>query len=240
MNKRLDMVIHERGIVKSRSKAQDLIKRGFVSVNGAVIIKPSTPVSESDAISTEGAPSFVGRGGEKLEHALAYWNLDVSHMIAVDIGSSTGGFTDCLRRRGAGKVYAIDAGTDQIDARLRADARVITMEKTDVRDAVLPELADIAVVDLSFISLALVMEKISMLVKSGGAIILLVKPQFEVGKDEARKSRGIIRDESSQEKAIARVRESAVAAGLNVSDVIPSPISGGDGNREFLMLAKKA
>jgi 23S rRNA (cytidine1920-2'-O)/16S rRNA (cytidine1409-2'-O)-methyltransferase len=239
MNKRLDIAIQERGIVKSRSKAQDLVKRGLVTVNKKLILKPSTLVEESDEIVVRDIPRFVGRGGEKLEAGLIRWDISVRGMTIADVGSSTGGFTDCLLSRGAKKVYAIDVGTDQLDATLRSDPRVVVMEKTDVRKVILPELVDIAVVDISFISLTLVMSHVARLVRYGGELVVLVKPQFEVGRDEAKKTKGVVSDTKLHTQSIERVKEVSVEAGLIYIDILPSPIEGGDGNKEFLLYLKK-
>jgi 23S rRNA (cytidine1920-2'-O)/16S rRNA (cytidine1409-2'-O)-methyltransferase len=239
MNKRLDMAIQEKEIVKSRSKAQDLIKRGLVTVNKKVITKSSTLISDSDEITVRDIPRFVGRGGEKLEAALMKWNLDVRNKIIADIGSSTGGFTDCLLSRGAIKIYAIDVGTDQLDSSLRSDPRVVVMEKTDVRRTSLLELVDIAVVDVSFISLTLIIESVARFVKKNGEIVLLVKPQFEVGRDEAKKTKGIVRDTVLHTQSIERIKIASLKAGLTYVDMMPSPIEGGDGNKEFLLYFKK-
>ena len=239
MNKRLDTAIHERGIVKSRSKAQDLIKRGLITVNGKQILKPSTPISESDEIGVRDLPRFVGRGGEKLEAGLITWNINVTDRVVADIGASTGGFTDCLLSRGAKKVYAIDVGTNQLDESLCADDRVVVMEQTDVRRVTLPELVDMTVVDVSFISLTLVIKDVVRLTRVGGDVILLIKPQFEVGRDEAKKTKGIVRDTSLHIQAIEGIKKSALAHGLTYLDMMPSPIEGSDGNKEFLMHLKK-
>jgi len=239
MNKRLDTIIHERNIVKSRSKAQDLIKRGLVTVNGEVILKPSTLIKESDEVVVRDIPRFVGRGGEKLEAGLITWNIDVTDKIVADIGASTGGFTDCLLSRGARKIYAVDVGTGQLDQSLRDDARVIVMEQTDVRRVTLPELVDMTVVDVSFISLTLVMKDIARLTRVGGDIILLVKPQFEVGREEAKKTKGVVRDTTLHTQAIENVKKSALVHGLKYLSMIPSPIEGGDGNKEFLLHFRK-
>ncbi|PJE74061.1 MAG: TlyA family rRNA (cytidine-2'-O)-methyltransferase [Candidatus Taylorbacteria bacterium CG10_big_fil_rev_8_21_14_0_10_41_48] len=240
MNKRLDIAVQDKGIVNSRNKAQDLIKRGLVTVNKKTILKPSTPVLDTDEIVACNIPPFVGRGGEKIEAALTKWNIDVSDKTIADIGASTGGFTDCLLSRGVKKVYAIDVGTDQLDEKLRNDERVVVMEKTDVRRALLPELVDMAVVDVSFISITIIFKNISQLVKKDGEIIVLAKPQFEVGRDEAKKVKGVVRDEILQKKAVDTVVDSAEKNGLTFFDMIPSPILGGDGNKEFLLYFKKA
>jgi len=239
MNKRLDIAVQDKGVVNSRNKAQDLIKRGLITVNKEVILKPSTLVSESDEINARDIPRFVGRGGEKLEAALLAWDINVTGKVIADIGSSTGGFTDCLLSRGAQKIYAIDVGTDQLDESLRNDERIIVMEKTDVRRVSLPELVDMAVVDISFISLTLVFKHINQIVRKGGEIILLAKPQFEVGRDEAKKVKGVVRDKVLQKKAVDNVIDSAEKNGFTFFDMIPSPILGGDGNKEFLLHLKK-
>lgn len=239
MNKRLDTTIQERNIVKSRSKAQDLIKRGLVSVNKKIILKSSALVSDSDEIVVRDIPRFVGRGGEKLEAALVEWNIDVENKIIADVGASTGGFTDCLLSRGALKVYAIDVGTGQLDETLRSNEKVVVMEQTDVRRLTLPESVDITTVDISFISLTLVMKDVARLLKKEGDVVLLVKPQFEVGRDEAKKTKGIVRDVELHTKAIEQVKKSALEAGLRYLDTMDSPIEGGDGNKEFLLHFKK-
>ncbi len=240
MKKRADITIHERGIVKSRAKAQDLIKRGYVTVDGVTIRSAHDLISPDAHIEVADMPRYVSRGGEKLDAAITHWHLNISHCVAADIGSSTGGFTDCLLTHGARRVYAIDVGKNQLDESLRKDERVISIEQTDVRRVSLPECVDFAVVDVSFISLTLIHTHVSSLVKPGGTIILLIKPQFEVGKEIAHKSRGIIRDHEAHKNVIESVRRAYESIGLRVADTIPSPTIGADGNQEFLMLIHKS
>ncbi|MBX4209155.1 TlyA family RNA methyltransferase [Candidatus Parcubacteria bacterium] len=240
MNNRLDVEMHTRGIVRSRSAAADLIKRGKVRVNGRAAAKASQEVAPSDAISIEGDAVFVSRAGEKLAHALDAWKISVEGLVAIDIGASTGGFTDCLIRRGAKKVFAIDVGTDQLDAALRSDPRVESHEKTDIRNfsfaALSLPLADIAVADVSFISLDLILPKMRELVRKGGQAIVLVKPQFEVGKEIADRNKGVITDEAEQKGALEKIKRSAEKAGFHVAGETVSPLEGEKGNKEFLLL----
>ncbi|HVT74962.1 MAG TPA: TlyA family RNA methyltransferase [Candidatus Paceibacterota bacterium] len=236
---RLDVEMHARRIVRSRSAAADLIKRGKVSVNGAVATKPSLEVSPSDAIDMAGGATFVSRAGEKLAHALSSFKIDVADMTALDVGSSTGGFTDCLLKNGAKKVVAIDVGTDQMDASLRSDPRVEIREGVDIRDASLDSPADMATVDLSFISVEHALPKVYTLIKKGGHVVVLVKPQFEVGKEITDKHKGIITDESERKQALDRVIASAKKIGFSVKGQTDSPIEGEKGNREFLLYLTK-
>jgi 23S rRNA (cytidine1920-2'-O)/16S rRNA (cytidine1409-2'-O)-methyltransferase len=236
---RLDVEVALRGLTRSRSSATDFIKRGNVSVNGKIILKPSFEIARTDIIAVTGSPFFVSRAGEKLEYALSKWNIDVRNKIAVDIGSSTGGFTQCLLSRGVKKVYSIDVGTDQLDPTFRNDERVIAMEKTDARDASLPELVDIAVVDLSFISLSHVLPKVFELVRTDGYVVALVKPQFEIGMKKANETKGIVVDETLQKQALASIEVSAQKIGFKVDASIDSPITGEHGNKEFFLLLKR-
>ena len=181
---------------------------------------------------------FVSRGGLKLQKALDEFNIDVTGLVALDVGASTGGFTDCLLQRGARKVFAVDVGYGQLAWKLRQDERVVSLEKTNIRHLTadrLPEAPDIAVIDASFISLAKVLPATLALLRDGGSIIALIKPQFEVGKGEVGKG-GIVRDPAAHERVVEAVRQTAREVGLIVAGLCESPITGADGNREFLIL----
>lgn len=239
MKNRLDVEMASRGLVKSRSIAQDLIKRGEVVVDGAVVVKPSFEVLPDALIEISNPVRFVSRAGEKLEAALEAWKIDVDGKTVLDIGSSTGGFTDALLQRGAAKVIAVDVGTDQMASPLRDDPRVELHEGTDIRRFSLPSPADAAVADVSFISLSHVLPKAFELISKGGLMIALVKPHFEVGRELAQKRKGVIREESERLAALEGVKKHAKAAGFSVVSSIDSPIEGEGGNREFLLLLKK-
>ncbi|MFA6158949.1 MAG: TlyA family RNA methyltransferase [Candidatus Paceibacterota bacterium] len=239
---RLDVEIARRGLVRSRSAARELIERKLVMVKGIIVTKPSHEVAETDEISLTETPKFVSRAGEKLEHALATWDIDVSGLLAIDVGSSTGGFTDCLLQRGAKKVIAVEVGTGQFDATLRTSEKVELHEQTDIRKFSLAEgepLADIIVSDVSFISLSHVLPKMFSLLKKGGEAVLLVKPQFEVGRELAHRRRGVISIDSERLAALEAVKASAKKVAFKVIRNIDSPIEGEGGNREFLLRLAK-
>lgn len=240
MPKRLDVYLSDNNIVKSRSLAASLIKQGSVEVNGRICTKPSFAVSDDDTVKIIGElPKYVGRGGLKLEKALAYYRLHLDGAVCVDIGASTGGFTDCMLQNGAEKVYSVDVGTDQLDEKLRNDSRVISMEKTDIRNCVgtLPQV-DFISIDVSFISLKLVLPSAFALLKDGGECVALIKPQFEAGKAHLSKN-GIVRDTKVHKKVCEEIAEFASAAGFERGETIPSPITGGDGNTEYLIYLKR-
>ena len=247
MKKRLDRVLVDRGLAESREKAQALILAGAVEVDGADGVKAGTPVDDSAGIRIREevagtALRYVGRGGLKLEAALAQFGIDVKGKVAVDIGASTGGFTDCLLQHGAARVYAIDVGYGQLAWSLRQDPRVRVIERTNIRTLPagrIPEPVDLATIDVSFISLSKVLPKVSELVKPGGMIVALVKPQFEVGKGEVGKG-GIIRDPAKRERALEGVIRFAETTGLVFIGAIPSPITGQKGNVEFLIQLVKS
>ncbi|MCH5323661.1 MAG: TlyA family RNA methyltransferase [Eubacterium sp.] len=235
---RLDSFLADAGYVKSRTLAAQLIKSGQVTVNGKPCTKPSYTVSDSDNINIEGdLPKYVSRGGLKLEKAIERFNIDLGGKSCIDIGASTGGFTDCMLQHGADRVYAVDVGTAQLDEKLKSDKRVISMEKTDIRNAELPQ-ADFISVDVSFISLKLILPSAYRLLKENAALAALIKPQFEAGKSSLNKN-GVVRDEKVHRRVCEEISAFAAEIGFNVIGVIPSPIEGGDGNREFLMYAVK-
>lgn len=240
---RLDAYLAESGLARSRTHAQKLIESGYVSVDGKTAAKPSLAVDgASSEILVTGEPyPFVGRGGVKLDSALETFAIDVSGMTAVDIGASTGGFTDCLLRRGAAHVYCVDSGTGQLAKELLSDSRVTNIERFNARGlspAVLGVLCDIAVLDLSFISSTYVLPGAASVLLPGGLYVGLVKPQFECGVG-ATDQRGIIRDPRKHREALRRVVHSAAECGLQFMRMMDSPILGGDGNREFLILCRR-
>lgn len=240
MPKRLDVYLSDNNIVKSRSLAATLIKQGSVEVNGRICTKPSFTVGDGDNVKIIGElPKYVGRGGLKLEKALAHYRLHLDGTVCIDIGASTGGFTDCMLQNGAVKVYSVDVGTDQLDEKLRNDSRVISMEKTDIRNCVgtLPQV-DFISIDVSFISLKLVLPSAFALLKDGGECVALIKPQFEAGKAHLSKN-GIVRDTKVHKKVCDNIAEFASAVGFERSEIIPSPITGGDGNTEYLIYLKR-
>ncbi len=223
-------------MVKSRSAAAEMIKSASISVNGSVITKPSFTVNDGDSVFITGEVlKYVGRGGLKLEKALDFFSIDLSGRTCLDIGASTGGFTDCMLQNGAKLVYAVDVGTDQLDEKLRADSRVISMEKTDIRNVgdSIPAV-DFISIDVAFISLKLVLPSAKAHLKRGGCAVALIKPQFEAGKASLNK-KGIVRDEKIKNRICSEISDFAASIGFTVGNVIISPITGGDGNTEYLI-----
>ncbi len=237
---RLDRLLAMRGLAESREKAQAIIIAGQVLVNGQKRDKAGALVPEDAEIRILGETlRYVSRGGLKLEAALREFHVFVEGKTALDIGASTGGFTDCLLQHGCKKVYAIDVGYGQMAWKLRQDPRVVVVERTNIREmepSVIPERADVAVIDVSFISLEKVIPPILNLLKADAEIVALIKPQFEVGRERVGKG-GIVRDEAARKAAIERIVEFIRKAGLEVKGVIPSPITGQDGNVEYLIHA---
>lgn len=236
---RLDKLLVTRELAPSIEKARALIMAGQVVVGDHTVDKAGHQVAIDADIRLRGdALPYVSRGGLKLKKALDEFGVDVTGLTAVDVGSSTGGFTDCLLQAGAAKVFAIDVGYGQLAWKLQQDSRVVSMEKTNIR-YVTPDLLDdipaLAVIDASFISLAKVLPATVGLLRPGGRIIALIKPQFEVGKGDVGKG-GVVRDSAAHEKVIEDVRRTAADLGLAVAGLCESPITGADGNREFLML----
>lgn len=235
---RIDVYLTERGYTPSRKRAQDLIAAGAVFLDGKEVKKASAPVNEEipHEIRVEELFRYVSRGGMKLEGALNAFGINVNRKKAVDIGASTGGFTDCLLKRGASTVVAIDSGSGQLHESLRTDPRVVCVEQFNARELT-PEITDgpcdIAVMDVSFISQTYLIPAVVSVLKDGGGFVSLIKPQFEAGKSALGKG-GIVRNSAYRYLAIKRVLECAVASGLDPVGVIPSPIEGGDGNREYL------
>ena len=236
---RLDQALVDRGLAPSREKARALILAGNVLVNGSRIDKAGQAIDSDAAIELLATPKYVSRGGLKLEAALAHWHIDVNGKTALDVGSSTGGFTDCLLQHGAARVYAIDVGTGQLDWKLRNDLRVLVHEQVNARYLgrdLVPEPVDIAVCDVSFISVTMILPVLPGLLAPNGEMVILVKPQFELERRQVGKG-GIVRDPQLHDAACRRVQDAVHALDF-VSDVIPSPILGAEGNREFLLYAR--
>jgi 23S rRNA (cytidine1920-2'-O)/16S rRNA (cytidine1409-2'-O)-methyltransferase len=240
---RLDQALVERGLCDSRERAKRLILAGQVRVNAQTARKPSDSVKPGDELTLDAPEKFVSRGGHKLEHALETFKLEVTGLTALDLGASTGGFTDCLLQRGAAKVYAVDVGQGQLAWKLRSDPRVVVMEKTNARHllpAQFPAPADLAVIDCSFISLKKILPPAVPLLKPAGNIVALIKPQFEAGKAEADRGRGVITDDAVHQRVIRELEEFVAAqAGLCWRAVVESPLLGPAGNKEFLVLIEK-
>ncbi len=235
MKKRLDVQLMEQGLAKSRSQARLLIKEGYVYQRGQQLLKPSQ-ICPEDGLEIRKGTQYVGRGGEKLEGALDAFEIDPSGMVVADIGASTGGFTDCLLKRGAIKAYCIDVGHEQLDPKLVRDRRVINMEGHNIRDgASLEQQVDLAVVDLSYISLRLVLDPIFKLLSPCGIVVALVKPQFEAGKDNIGK-KGVIRDAQLRAFVLEELHDWCMGNGHLVKDAIRSPIEGKTGNIEYFFL----
>ncbi|MDI1471032.1 TlyA family RNA methyltransferase [Thermodesulfovibrio sp. 1176] len=238
MKIRIDQLLYKRAITESREKARALILEGKVIVNGQKIDKPGTMVNQNAEITICGETlPYVSRGGLKLEKALKEFSIDVKEKVAMDVGASTGGFTDCLIQHGAKKVYAIDVGYGQLAWKLRTDPRVIPIEKTNIRyiqKEKIPEKIDIVTVDVSFISLRLVIPKILEFLKPDGEIVALIKPQFEAGKGEVPRG-GVIKDAEKREKIIKEMRDFFESLGLKVIGITQSPIPGQKGNIEYLI-----
>ncbi len=241
MKERLDKLLYNRGLAQSREHAKRLILAGLIIVNEQKIDKAGTLVPENVEIRILGQEHpYVGRGGVKLERALQEFRIDPTGKIAIDIGASTGGFTDCLLQHGAKKVYAVDVGYGQLAWKLVTDPRVINLERTNVRylsPGDFPEQMDIATIDLSFISLTKILLPVSSLLKLQADIIALVKPQFEIGKGEVGKG-GIVKSTEKHQQVIQKISEYAESIRIAVKNVIESPIKGARGNTEFLMHLK--
>ena len=237
MKKRLDVTMVEQGLADSRTRAQALILEGRVRVNGQVETKASRTLADDASVEVEAPPRFVSRGGEKLEGAFALWGLEVSDKICLDVGSSTGGFTDCLLQHGAKRVMAVDVGTNQLAYKLRSDPRVWVRENYNARFMKaedLPDVPEVAVTDVSFISLRLILPPIRDVLAPGGHIVALIKPQFEVGKGNA--PGGLVRDEKLRlEARDGIVRFATEELGLELLGLAESPIRGKEmGNVEYL------
>lgn len=245
--KRVDVALVERGLCSSREKARRAIMAGQVRINDRGVQKASDPVREADHLVVLGSEKYVSRGGQKLEHAMAHFGFSASGVTAIDLGASTGGFTDCLLQHGAGKVYAIDVGHGQLAWKLRQDPRVIVMERTNAR-LLTPDHfpspytpVDLVVVDCSFISLKKLLRPAVSLLKAKGTIIALIKPQFEAGKEEADRGAGVIKDPAVHQRVLDELADHVQRElGLRWLGVTESPVLGPAGNKEFLVLIEKA
>jgi 23S rRNA (cytidine1920-2'-O)/16S rRNA (cytidine1409-2'-O)-methyltransferase len=233
---RLDHVLVARGLASSREQAQRAVLAGAVLVEGRTAVKPAALVAPDARIELRATPRFVSRGGEKLDHALAVFGLDVRGAVAADIGASTGGFTDCLLQRGAARVYAVDVGYGQLAYALRTDPRVVVMERVNARALPpLPEPVDIIVIDVSFISLRLVLPAVTRSLKREGRIVVLVKPQFEAERGWVGKG-GVVRKPLLHAAVLGRLALWFTTHGYRILGLTRSPLLGPAGNREFLML----
>jgi len=235
IKRRLDILLVERGLAETREKGRRLIMAGEVRVDGQVVDKPGATVPADAALEVAGPPRFVSRGGEKLEAALEAFGLDVTGLVAADVGASTGGFTDCLLQRGAVRVYAIDVGYGQLDYRLRHDTRVVVMERTNARYlTALPEPVDLVTVDVSFISLTLILPVAQKWLRPmSPGIIALIKPQFEAGREHVGKG-GVVKDPQVHRAVLVRLLGWAEEHGLGLRGLMRSPLRGPAGNVEFL------
>jgi 23S rRNA (cytidine1920-2'-O)/16S rRNA (cytidine1409-2'-O)-methyltransferase len=239
--RRLDAELVRRGLAASRTEAQDQVDAGLVLVNGAVAGKPARLVAAGDAVVVADPPArFVGRGGEKLDAAIEHFRIDVSGRRALDVGASTGGFTDCLLSRGAAHVVALDVGHGQLHPRLRHDPRVTVLERTNIRTATIEMVGgavELAVVDVAFISLTVVIPVLVGLCQPGSPMVLLVKPQFEAGRAEVGRGKGIVTDPAVHARVRDEIERALTSAGCTIGGWMESPIRGGHGNREFLVHA---
>ena len=245
--KRVDVALVERGLCESREKAQRAVLAGIVRINQRPAHKASDSVRDTDALALEGGDPFVSRGGQKLEHALKHFALDVQGCTAIDLGASTGGFTDCLLQYGASRVYAVDVGQGQLAWKLRNDPRVVVMEKTNARDLTAARFpqpfvpVDLVVIDCSFISLRKVLSPAVALLRPAGNIAALIKPQFEAGKAEVDKGAGVITDPAVHARVLSELESFAAGLpGMRWRGVTESPLLGPAGNKEFLVLLEKA
>jgi 23S rRNA (cytidine1920-2'-O)/16S rRNA (cytidine1409-2'-O)-methyltransferase len=236
---RLDLILLAKGLTSSRERARALIMAGSVTVDGQIVDKPGAATRSDSRIEIRGEPiPYVSRGGLKLAGALESFALEVSGWICMDVGASTGGFSDCLLQKGAARVYAVDVGYGQFAWNLRQDPRVVVIERTNIRHmppARIPEAVDLIVIDVSFISLKIVIPAVLRFLKPGGRLLPLIKPQFEVGKGQVGKG-GIVRDAEQHMRVIAELSLFFRNIGLECSQAVSSPIEGPKGNKEFFML----
>ncbi|HEY7298656.1 MAG TPA: TlyA family RNA methyltransferase [Xanthobacteraceae bacterium] len=233
---RADRLLVERGLFESRTKAQAAIEAGLVTADGAVVGKPSDEIAIESVLRAQPAHPYVSRGGVKLAAALDHFRFDPAGRIGLDVGASTGGFADVLLQRGARRIYAVDVGHGQLHATLRARPEILSLEKTDIRTLTpdrLPEPPQFATVDVSFISLKLVLPAVARLIRQPAWLVALIKPQFEAGPDQVTK--GVVRDAVTHAAVCDEIARSITSLDWTVAGIIPSPIAGGDGNREFLI-----
>jgi 23S rRNA (cytidine1920-2'-O)/16S rRNA (cytidine1409-2'-O)-methyltransferase len=239
MKQRLDRLLVERGLAESRERAQALIMAGEVMVGGQKAVKPGHATDISSEIEVAGRAPYVSRGGVKLAAALHGFAIDVAGLVAMDVGSSTGGFTDCLLQRGAARVHAVDVGTGQLDWKIRKDPRVIVHDGVNARHLRFEDIGepvDFVSCDVSFISVTLILPAVAPILRPDGCMVILVKPQFEVGKGQVGKG-GIVRSSELHREACARVEDAVKALGF-ATGIMESPITGAEGNKEFLLYAR--
>jgi len=238
---RLDTLLAQRGLLESREKAKAVIMSGNVFVEGRRADKPGVQIEEDVEIEVRSSPEFVSRGGQKLEKAIKYFELSPEGKVCIDIGASTGGFTDCLLKNGAVKVYAVDVGYGQLAWKIRSDSRVITMERTNIRyvtaDMFNPS-PQLATIDVSFISLALVLPVVKTLLTDDGQVICLIKPQFEAGREKVGK-KGVVRDRSTHLEVLENFVLNAKTSDFSIKGMTYSPIRGPEGNIEYLALLSR-
>lgn len=240
---RLDVLLVERGLAESRGRARAAIEAGGVTVDGQPARAPSQTVGPDTVVTYAGAHRFVGRGALKLDHALSLWPVAVEGRTVLDIGASTGGFTEVCLERGAARVFAVDVGQGQLHPRIAADPRVVDLERTDARDLtpdLIPDTPDLIVCDASFISLTKVLPVAMGLAAPGADLVTLVKPQFEMENRSEVGRGGVVRDESARQAALDRVIAWLEAEGWAVRETAESPVTGGDGNVEYLVWARRA
>lgn len=238
---RLDVLLVQKGLQESRQKAQATIMSGQVFVDGQRVDKPGAPVAEDAEIEVKGGLRYVSRGGLKLEKAMALWPVHLEDAVCIDIGASTGGFTDCMLQNGAAKVYAVDVGYGQLAWKLRSDPRVVCLERTNARylsHEQIPEEPDFSSVDVSFISLKLILPAIAGVLRDGGQVVCLIKPQFEAGKEKVGK-KGVVRDPAVHREVLEHFLEHAKENNFTVIDITYSPIRGPEGNIEYLGFLQK-
>jgi len=234
---RIDRYLVDRGLVESREKAARLILAGEVFVDGERVDKAGTLVGSASAVELKGRTQFVSRGGDKLAHAVRHFHVKIQGRVCLDVGASTGGFTDCLLQRGAARVYAVDVGSGQLDAKLRRDPRVVVMERSNARaldPRIFGDQPTLAVIDVSFISLEKVLPAVFGVLAPRGEVLALVKPQFEVGRKHVGKG-GVVRDPALHREAVSRLARFAVLRGWHVLGVVASPLRGAKGNHEFFL-----
>ncbi len=234
---RADVFLVQKGLAPSRRKAQELIQSGKVTADGKTVAKPSEELSENSEVLCESGCEFVGRGGYKLQAALDAFQIDVSGLIAADIGASTGGFCDCMLQKGVKKIYAVDVGHDQLAPSIKSDPRIVSMEGVNAKELdknLFEDPIDFLTADLSFISVTILFDKFREVLKDDAGAVILIKPQFEAGKNNIKKN-GIVKDPKIHVNVIKTVTESAQKSGFSIWGLMPSPITGGGGNREFLL-----
>ena len=238
---RLDQLLVVRGLFSSREQAQRAVMAGEIKIGTRIAVKPSQLLAADAAVAVKPTRKYVGRGALKLEKALDHFKIDMQSKVALDIGASTGGFTDCLLQRGTGKVYAVDVGHGQLDWKIRNDSRVIVLEKLNARflsRAHIPELVDLCVIDVSFISLTLILPKAFELITPSGVVLALIKPQFELERADVGRG-GIVRDPELHQKAQDKIVQFVTRLGHTVTGIVPSAITGADGNQEFFVCMRK-